>query len=191
MTNQNLYQHGAQTTSLGVMIGSQHRRPDQPPANVGCPFSKYTNNSSFRYTNDEQIHHSHQIPRHRKLTREDNKLALYCCFRSSPDKRGYRKNMIEIWTEFGRFKATNQILADLVRTIIKNGWFSGLEILEIHQQIFRQTHQQTPITVTETINTGKPETPNQTLHNNDSFIANTQTQTLTQETNVDTIKRIV
>ena len=56
----------------------------------------------------------------------------------------------------------------------------------------RQTHQQTSSTVTETINTGKPETPNQTLHDNDSCTANTQTQTLTQEekTNVDNITRI-
>ena len=69
--------------------------------------------------------------------------------------------MIEIWTEFTRFKSTNQMLADKVRTITKNGWFSGLEILEIHQQIHMQTYQQTPNTVTETLNTEKPETPNQ------------------------------
>ena len=91
--------------------------------------------------------------------------------------------MIEIWTEFGRFKTTNQRLADQVRTITKNGWFSYLEILEIHQQIYRQTHQQTPNVVTETLNTGKPETPKQkqTLNDNDQHTANTKAQTLTQE----------
>ena len=101
--------------------------------------------------------------------------------------------MIEIWTEFGGFKATNQRIADQVWTIAKNGWFSDLEILEIHQQIYRQTHQRTPTAVTETINTGKPETSNQTVHDNDPCAANTQTQTLAQdeETNVDTIKRIM
>ena len=82
--------------------------------------------------------------------------------------------MIEIWTEFDRFKAIDQKLADQVMTITKNGWFSDLEILEIHQQIYSQTNQQPPITVTETIDTGKPETPNQTLHENDSYTANTQ-----------------
>ena len=51
--------------------------------------------------------------------------------------------MIEIWTEFGRFKVTNQRLADQARKITKNGWFSDLEILEIHKQIYRQAHQQT------------------------------------------------
>ena len=87
----------------------------------------------------------------------------------------------------------NQRLADQVWTITKNGWFSDLEILEIHPQIYRQTHQQTPNTVTETINRGKLETPNQTLHDNDPCTANTQTQTLTQEekTNIDIVRRIM
>ena len=67
--------------------------------------------------------------------------------------------MIEIWTEFGRFKVTNQRLDEQVRTITKNGWFSDLKKVEIHQQIYRQTHRQNPNTVTETINTGKPQTP--------------------------------
>ena len=152
MTNWNIIQYGVQTTGLGVMIGryslhSQHGSADQHRAYVSFSFS--------RYTNGEQRDQSHQRPQHRKWTREDNKLALYCYFRSNPTKRGYRKRMIEIWTEFVRFKMTNQRLTDQVRTITKNGWFSDLEILEIHQQIYRQTHQQTPNTVTETLNTRK------------------------------------
>ena len=85
-------------------------------------------------------------------------------------------------------KCRNQIGSNS-RTLTKNGWFSEIEILEIHQQIFRQTHQQTPTTVTETINTGNPETPNQTRHSNDSSPENTQMQTLTREekSNIDTI----
>ena len=102
-------------------------------------------------------------------------------FKQPGQIRGYRKRMIENQTEFRRSKATTQMLAYQVRTITKNGCFSDLEIQEIHQQIFRQTHQQTPSTVTKTINTRKPDTPNQTLHEINSCIANTQTQTLTQE----------
>ena len=68
--------------------------------------------------------------------------------------------MIEIWAEFGRFKTKNKRLADQDKTIIKNGWFFDLEILEIHQQIYRQTHQQTPNTTTEILNSGKTDTPN-------------------------------
>ena len=48
-------------------------------------------------------------------------------------------------------------------------------MLEIHSQIYRQTHQQTTYTVTETLITGKLETPNQTLEDKDPYIANTQT----------------
>ena len=95
--------------------------------------------------------------------------------------------MIEFWAESIRFK-TSQKLADLIRKIRKNGLFSDLEILEMHQNIYSQTHQQTPNTVTLTLNTGKPKT----LHDNGLYTANTQTQTLKQEkNNVDMIKRIM
>ena len=42
--------------------------------------------------------------------------------------------MIEIWQECASFQTTSQRLADQVRTIMKNGWFSDLEILDIHQK---------------------------------------------------------
>ena len=43
--------------------------------------------------------------------------------------------MIEIWKECASFQTTSQRLADQVRKIIKKGWFSDLEILEIHKKI--------------------------------------------------------
>ena len=176
-------QHGAQTTGLGVIISrcsldTQHGGTAQHPANVGCSSSRYTKDSSFRSTNNEQVAHSQQRPQRRTWTREDfKKLTLFCYFRSNPAKRGYRKRIIEIWAKFGRFKVRNQRLDDQVRTIKNNGLFSDLKILEIHQQIYRQTHQQTPYTETEILNTGKPETPNQILHDNDPFTVNTNTNT--------------
>ena len=42
--------------------------------------------------------------------------------------------MIEIWQECASFQRTRQKLADQVRTIKNNGWFSDLEILEIHEK---------------------------------------------------------
>ena len=114
-------------------------------ANAECFF--------FRYTNDEQINHSNHRLQRRKWTREGNKRALYCYFRSNPTEREYRKRMIEIWVEFARFKTKNPRLADQVRTIIKKCWFSDLEILEFHRQIYRETYQQSPNTVTATPNT--------------------------------------
>ena len=73
--------------------------------------------------------------------------------------------MQEIRTKLGRFKVTNQRLADQMRT--KNGLFCDLEILKIHKQIYRQTHQRTPNTVDGTLNTVNPQTLNETLHDND------------------------
>ena len=123
------------------------------PANVGCSF--------FRYSNDQRINHSNQRLQRRKWIKKDNKIALYCYFRSNPTQRGNRKRMIEIWADFARFKTTNQRLADQVRTIIKRGWFSDPEILKLHQQIYRETYQQVANTITETQNTEMPETSNQ------------------------------
>ena len=48
--------------------------------------------------------------------------------------KGYRKRMIKIWQECANFQTTSQKLADQVRTMIKKGWFSDLEILDIHQK---------------------------------------------------------
>ena len=46
--------------------------------------------------------------------------------------------MIEIRQECSTFPTTNQRLADQVRTLIKKGWFSDLEILETYQKIKNQ-----------------------------------------------------
>ena len=82
--------------------------------------------------------------------------------------------MIEIWQECAIFQITIQRLANQVRKIINKGWFSGLEILEIHQKI---NHEQDNNTVPDTskMNYQKQtcrnesptsETPdNQTKHN--------------------------
>ena len=51
--------------------------------------------------------------------------------------------MIEIWKECSKFQTTSQRLADQVRTIIKKGWFSDLELLEIHQKTQRQNYKKT------------------------------------------------
>ena len=143
MSIHNITQRGTQAIGLGVMIGrcspdSQHGRPDRHPTNVGCSF--------FSYINDDVRNHNDQRPKCKTWTREDNQLALQWYFRSNPSQRGYRKRMIEIWQECAKFQTTSQRLADQVRTIIKKGWFSDLEILEIHQK----THKQNYNTVLDT-----------------------------------------
>ena len=143
MSNHNIIrrQRGTQATGLGVMIGRsspdrQHWRPDRHPTNVGCSF--------FKYINDNVTNHNEQRPKRRTWTREEKQLALECYFRSNPPQRGYRKRMIEIWQECVKFQTTSQRLADHVRTIIKKGLFSDLELLEIHQKTLKQNYNTVP-----------------------------------------------
>ena len=86
-----------------------------------------------------------------------SQLALHCHFRSNPTQRGYRKRMIEIWPECARFQTTSQTLADQVRTIIKKGWFSDLEIPEIYQKI---NNEQDSNTISDTPSINKQKQPN-------------------------------
>ena len=48
--------------------------------------------------------------------------------------------MIEIWPERSTFQTTSQRVAKQVRTIIKKGWFSDLELLEIHPKTLKQNY---------------------------------------------------
>ena len=54
--------------------------------------------------------------------------------------------MIEISQECSTFQKTSQKLADQVRTITKKGWFSDLELLEIHQKTLKQNYNTVPDT---------------------------------------------
>ena len=169
---------------------SQHGRPDRHPTNVGCSF--------FRYINDDVTNHNEQRPKRRTWTREENKLVLECYFRSYPSQRGYRKRMFEIWQEYSTFQTTSQRLVDQVRTITKKGWFSDLELLEIHQKSLKQNYN----IVTDTSsgvkqkqsNEKEPQTStneNTTLPND--TLLNNQEETLSQEqkVNLENVKRIM
>ena len=109
-----------------------------------------------------------------------------------------RKRMFEIWQECSTFQTTSQRLADQVRTITKKGWFSDLELLEIHQKPLKQNYYAVPDTPSgvedEQSNEKEPQTsakenttfPNDTLSNN-------QEETLPQEqkVNLENVKRII
>ena len=162
MSNHNIIQRGTQATGLGVMIGrcsldSQHGRLDRHPTNVGCSF--------FRYINDDVTNHNEQRPKRKTWTREENQLALECYLRSNHTQRGYRKRMIEIWQERSTFQITSQKLADQVRTIIKKGWFSDIELLEIHQKTLKQNYNTVPDTSSDVKQTQSNEKEPQTSAN--------------------------
>ena len=195
MSYHNITQRGTQATGLGVMIGrcspdSQHGRPDHHPTNVGCSF--------FRYINDDVANHNDRRPTRKTWTREDNQLALQCYFRSNPSQRGYRKRMIEIWQEYAKFQTTSQGLADQVRTIIKKGWFSDLELLETHQKTHKQNYNTVPDTASGVKQKQSNEKELQTSANENTTLPNdtlpsNQEETLSQEqkTNLENVKRIM
>ena len=106
--------------------------------------------------------------------------------------------MIEIWQECAKFQTTGQRLADQVRTIIKKGWFSDLEILEIHQKTHKQNHN----TVSDTSSGVKQKQSNEkelpTLENENTTLPNdalpsNHEETLSQEQkiNLENVKRIM
>ena len=103
---------------------------------------------------------------------------------------------MEIWQELSIFQTTSQRLANQVRTIMKKGWFSEFEIIEIHQKINDQGRRNTlpdtsiinkqkqPIQNEPTSENGNPAQPNTTQQNNQEL---TQEQKLIQKN----LKRIL
>ena len=182
MSNHNITQCGTQATGLGVMISrcspdSQHGRHGLHPTNVGCSF--------FRYINDDVTNPNEQRPKRRTWT-------------SNPSQRGYRKRMFEIWQECSTFQTTSQMLADQVRTITKKGWFSDLELLEIHQKTLKQNYNAVPDTPSGVKQKQSNEKEQQTLANENTTLpsdtlSNNQEETLSQEqkVNLENVKRIM
>ena len=71
----------------------------------------------------------------RKWTKEENRLVMYCKFKSNPIVRGYRKRMMRIWEEVGTFEVKEQQLVDQARAIVVNEWLTKVELEEIKRQI--------------------------------------------------------
>ena len=108
--------------------------------------------------------------------------------------------MLEIWQELSNFQTTSQRLADQVRTIIKKGWFSDLEIIEIHQKINDQ--QSGTNTLPSTLNNDKqikpirkerPTSKNENSIQPNTWQPNKPEQTLSQEQKLylENLKRIM
>ena len=191
MSNHNITQRGTQTTGLGGRISrgypdSQHGRPCRNPTNFDCSF--------FRFRNDDVTNHKDQRPIRKTWTWEDNQLALHCYFRSHPSQSGHRNRMIEIWQESADFQTTS--LADQVKTIIKKGWFSDLEILEIHQKTQVPNYNTVPDT-SSSVKQKQPnknelltsENENTTLPNNAQPNNHKETLSQEQKINLENIQR--
>ena len=77
-----------------------------------------------------------------KWTKEMNKVVMKCYIKSSPDRRGYRKRMMAIWSEEGICEIDEQRLACQARAIKTNGWLSAVEIEEIRRQIVVESNRE-------------------------------------------------
>ena len=80
----------------------------------------------------------------------------------------YKKRMIEFWKKITRFQKS-QRLNGQTWMMIKKGWFSDLEILEIHQQINTITCQQDPNSRIELEYTEKKEHSTQIEPHSNSY----------------------
>ena len=87
----------------------QQRRPGRYPATVGVT--------------------------RRKWTQRENEKVMECYLRSQPEKRGYRKRMINIWKDNDMFEVSEQRLVDQLRQIKEKKWLSHLEIERIKRNV--------------------------------------------------------
>ena len=107
--------------------------------------------------------------------------------------------MIEILQEYASFQTTSQRLVDQVRKIIKKGWFSDPEILEIHQKINNEQDNKTVPDISRIIKQKQPnrnelptlENENVTQPNNEQ--PNNPKEALSQEQkiNLENLKRVM
>ena len=102
--------------------------------------------------------------------------------------------MIEFWQECASF-LTSQRRTDQIRTIIRKGWFSYVEILEMHQKI--NNEQNSGIISDTPSNNKKKKQFNRnellTSENRNAIQTNNTDQTLTQEqkVNLETLMKIM
>ena len=80
-----------------------------------------------------------------KWSVEDNRTAMECYMyiMSNPSKRGYRQRMLQLWESKGKFKVSEQRLADKGRTIKQNQWFTDIELEELTRTA-NSNHQTNP-----------------------------------------------
>ena len=64
---------------------------------------------------------------------------MYCKFKSEPNRRGYRKRMMEMWREKGVIEISEQRLMDQARAIVVNQWLTDVELEEIRREIERES----------------------------------------------------
>lgn len=76
----------------------------------------------------------------KKWSQEENRTVMECFYLSSPNRRGYRKRMHDLWKNKGTLDITEQRLIDQKAQIIKKKWLSDVELEEIKRNIEDAIH---------------------------------------------------
>ena len=105
----NEYGINDEVVSPGRCPADQQRRPGRNPTTAGT--------------------------RRKKWTQVENEVAMECYLRSEPEKRGYRKRVVELWRQKDMAEISEQRLMDQIRQTKKKGWLSQLEIERIKRRI--------------------------------------------------------
>ena len=71
----------------------------------------------------------------KRWTQRENEKVMECYLRSQPEKRGYRRRMINIWKGNDMFEVSEQHLMDQLRQIKEKKWLSDLEIERIKRKV--------------------------------------------------------
>ena len=78
----------------------------------------------------------HPATARRKWSEQDNKMAILCYLQATERPNiGYRKRMHQSWKDYGLFELEEQHLACQVRSILKTGKLSKVEIEGLKRQI--------------------------------------------------------
>ena len=80
----------------------------------------------------------HQATARQKWSEPLNRLVMYCKFKRGPNRRGYRKRMMEVWKDKGVFELCEQRLVDQARAIMVNKWLIDVELEEIMSEIGKE-----------------------------------------------------
>ena len=77
-----------------------------------------------------------EADRRHRWGREDNKELVMCLLRSSPDHRGFRKRLNDIYHEkHPESDVSEQLLTGQIRSVLKCKVFSDLEIEEFRREL--------------------------------------------------------
>ena len=110
----------SQIIDLSIMNGrcpldSQDEITNWHPTNIG--------NFTFRCTDNNHTYNYTSRDIKMKWSWGSNKYVKYCCFKSKPTQRGYRKRIAELWKESVKFHTRSQRHPEQARMILIKGLF--------------------------------------------------------------------